>query len=39
LRAFTGHRLFVMAAPAGGIILIAAWLALAAAALAALWRG
>jgi uncharacterized membrane protein YgdD (TMEM256/DUF423 family) len=39
LRAFTGHRLFVMAAPAGGIILIAAWLALAAAALVALWRG
>jgi uncharacterized membrane protein YgdD (TMEM256/DUF423 family) len=39
LRAFTGHRLFAMAAPAGGIILIAAWLALAAAALAALWRG
>ena len=39
LRAFTGHRLFVMAAPTGGIILIAAWLALAAAALAALWRG
>jgi uncharacterized membrane protein YgdD (TMEM256/DUF423 family) len=39
LRAFVGHRLFAMAAPAGGIILIAAWLALAAAALAALWRG
>ncbi|HEV7216585.1 MAG TPA: DUF423 domain-containing protein [Chloroflexota bacterium] len=39
LRAFTGHRLFAMAAPTGGIILIAAWLALAAAALAALWRG
>jgi len=39
LRAFTGHRLFAMAAPAGGIILIAAWLALAAAAVGALWRG
>jgi uncharacterized membrane protein YgdD (TMEM256/DUF423 family) len=39
LRAFTGHRLFAMAAPSGGIILIAAWLALAGAALGALWRG
>src|SRR5580700_8308232 len=38
LRAFAGHRLFVMAAPSGGIILIAAWLALAAAAVAALIR-
>lgn len=36
LRAFVGHRLFVMAAPAGGVILIAAWLALAVAAIAAL---
>jgi uncharacterized membrane protein YgdD (TMEM256/DUF423 family) len=36
LRAFAGHRLFAMAAPAGGIILIAAWLALASAAVAAL---
>lgn len=34
LRAFVGQRLFPMAAPAGGIILIVAWLALAAAALA-----
>lgn len=33
LRAFAGHRLFAMAAPSGGIILIAAWLALAAAAI------
>jgi uncharacterized membrane protein YgdD (TMEM256/DUF423 family) len=33
-RAFIGHRLFPMAAPAGGTILIAAWLALAIAALA-----
>jgi len=38
LRAFAGHRLFAFAAPAGGVILIAAWLALAAAALAALLR-
>ncbi len=38
LRAFIGHHLFAMAAPAGGILLIAAWLALAAAALAALLR-
>ena len=36
LRAFAGHRLFAFAAPAGGIILIAAWLALAAAAIGAL---
>jgi uncharacterized membrane protein YgdD (TMEM256/DUF423 family) len=33
LRAFTGHRLFPMAAPTGGMILIAAWLALTVAAL------
>ena len=33
-RAFIGHRLFPFAAPAGGTILIAAWLALAAAAVA-----
>lgn len=36
LRAFAGHRLFASAAPTGGIVLIAAWLALAAAAIAAL---
>jgi uncharacterized membrane protein YgdD (TMEM256/DUF423 family) len=36
LRAFAGHRLFPMAAPTGGIIVIAAWLALAAAAIGAL---
>jgi len=36
LRAFSGHRLFVMAAPTGGIVLIAAWLALAVAAIGAL---
>jgi uncharacterized membrane protein YgdD (TMEM256/DUF423 family) len=39
LRAFVGHRLFVMAAPAGGIILIIGWLALTAAALGAALRG
>ncbi|HEY7244659.1 MAG TPA: DUF423 domain-containing protein [Xanthobacteraceae bacterium] len=38
LRAFAGHRLFPMAAPAGGIILIAAWLVLAASGLTALIR-
>ncbi len=38
LRAFTGHRLFPFAAPSGGCILIAAWLALAAAAVAAVVR-
>ena len=35
LRAFVGHRLFAFAAPTGGVILIAAWLVLAAAAIAA----
>jgi len=38
LRAFAGHRLFAMAAPSGGVILIVAWLALAAAAISALVR-
>jgi len=38
LRAFSGHRLFPLAAPSGGFILIAAWLALAVAALAAVAR-
>jgi uncharacterized membrane protein YgdD (TMEM256/DUF423 family) len=37
LRAFAGHRLFPMAAPSGGVILIAAWLALAATAVGALF--
>jgi uncharacterized membrane protein YgdD (TMEM256/DUF423 family) len=37
LRAFAGHRLFPMAAPTGGVILIAAWLVLAAAAVWALF--
>lgn len=36
LRAFAGHRLFPMAAPSGGVILIVAWIGLAAAAVAAL---
>jgi uncharacterized membrane protein YgdD (TMEM256/DUF423 family) len=39
LRAFAGHRLFAMAAPTGGVILIGAWLALTAAAVAAMRRG
>jgi uncharacterized membrane protein YgdD (TMEM256/DUF423 family) len=38
LRAFAGYRLFPMAAPTGGIILIAAWIGLAAAAIGALVR-
>jgi uncharacterized membrane protein YgdD (TMEM256/DUF423 family) len=38
LRTFTGHRLFPMAAPTGGTILIVAWLALAVAAIIALMR-
>jgi len=39
LRAFAGHRLFPMAAPTGGFILIAGWLGLAVAAVVALTRG
>jgi len=35
LRAFSGHRLFPFAAPSGGFILIAAWIVLAIAAVAA----
>jgi uncharacterized membrane protein YgdD (TMEM256/DUF423 family) len=38
LRAFSGHRLFPMAAPSGGILLTAAWIALVAAAICALVR-
>ncbi|HTZ03854.1 MAG TPA: DUF423 domain-containing protein [Xanthobacteraceae bacterium] len=38
-RAFTAHRLFPFAAPSGGFILIAAWLGLAVAAVAAAMRG
>jgi uncharacterized membrane protein YgdD (TMEM256/DUF423 family) len=37
MRAFVGHRLFAMAAPSGGVILIIGWLALAAAGLGALF--
>lgn len=36
LRAFTGNRLFPMAAPSGGMILIAAWVMLSLAAIASL---
>ncbi len=39
LRAFFGHRLFPMAAPSGGLVLIAGWLVLAAAAVGGLLRG
>lgn len=38
VRAFAGHRLFPMAAPTGGLILIAGWIILAAAAIGALLR-
>jgi uncharacterized membrane protein YgdD (TMEM256/DUF423 family) len=38
LRAFAGHRLFPMAAPSGGVILIVAWLALTIAALVPMSR-
>ena len=39
LRAFAGHRLFPMAAPSGGIILILGWLGFAVAAIGALVGG
>lgn len=39
LRALAGHRLFPMAAPSGGIILILSWLGFAVAAIGALMRG
>jgi uncharacterized membrane protein YgdD (TMEM256/DUF423 family) len=39
LRAFAGHRLFPMAAPTGGMILIGSWLVLSVAAVIALTRG
>lgn len=39
LRAFAGHRLFPMAAPTGGTIMIVSWLALAIAGIVALLRG
>ncbi len=38
-RAYLGHRLFPFAAPAGGTLLIASWLVLVAAALAAMRSG
>jgi uncharacterized membrane protein YgdD (TMEM256/DUF423 family) len=39
MRAFAGHRLFPMAAPAGGTILIIAWLVLTVAAIVIIARG
>jgi uncharacterized membrane protein YgdD (TMEM256/DUF423 family) len=39
MRAFAGHRLFPMAAPTGGTILILAWLILAVAATVIIVRG
>lgn len=38
VRAFAGRRLFAMAAPAGGIIVIAGWIGLAVAAMVVLVR-
>jgi len=38
MRAFAGHRLFPFAAPSGGMIMIAAWLALTVAAVVQFWR-
>jgi uncharacterized membrane protein YgdD (TMEM256/DUF423 family) len=38
MRAYAGHRLFPMAAPTGGALLIAAWLVLSIAALLVLLR-
>lgn len=38
LRAFAGHRLFPLAAPSGGVILIVAWVGLVAAAIITLAR-
>jgi uncharacterized membrane protein YgdD (TMEM256/DUF423 family) len=38
LRAFVGYRLFPMAAPTGGVVLIVAWLALAVTAILVLLR-
>ena len=38
MRALAGHRLFPMAAPSGGVILIASWLALTIAAVVAMAR-
>jgi uncharacterized membrane protein YgdD (TMEM256/DUF423 family) len=38
MRAFAGHRLFPFAAPSGGMIMIAAWLALTVSAVVQFWR-
>lgn len=38
MRAFAGHRLFPMAAPTGGTLLILSWLVLAAAVIVAMTR-
>jgi uncharacterized membrane protein YgdD (TMEM256/DUF423 family) len=38
MRAFAGHRLFPFAAPSGGMIMIAAWLALTVCAVVQFWR-
>jgi uncharacterized membrane protein YgdD (TMEM256/DUF423 family) len=38
MRAFAGHRLFPFAAPSGGMIMFAAWLALTVSAVAQFWR-
>jgi uncharacterized membrane protein YgdD (TMEM256/DUF423 family) len=38
MRAFAGHRLFPMAAPTGGLLMILGWLLLAAATVAAVGR-
>jgi uncharacterized membrane protein YgdD (TMEM256/DUF423 family) len=39
MRAFVGHRLFPMAAPAGGIVMIGSWVVLTVAAVVTLVRG
>ncbi len=39
MRAFAGHRLFPYAAPTGGFVLIASWLAVAVAAIVTVARG
>jgi uncharacterized membrane protein YgdD (TMEM256/DUF423 family) len=38
MRAFAGHRMFPMAAPTGGTLLILSWLVLAAAAIVIMAR-
>jgi uncharacterized membrane protein YgdD (TMEM256/DUF423 family) len=38
MRALAGHRLFPFAAPSGGMIMIAAWLALTVSAVVQFWR-